>query len=107
MTGFADIAVSELRWNDYELTDDEETLQRLFAEDDDPECPDGFETSWSVDDEDVGRVSCYSLGVVGEGEAHLRWTYDPDRIVAEAYALEEPSAQALYDWWRTEAGPQA
>ena len=32
MTGFADIAVPELRWNDYELTDDEEMLQRLFTD---------------------------------------------------------------------------
>jgi hypothetical protein len=77
-----------------------------FSESDDPTCPDGYESSWSVDDTEVGRIACYYLGVAGEGEAHLRWTYDPDRIVAEAYALREPSAQDLYDWWGTRAGPQ-
>ena len=77
-----------------------------FAESGDPACPDGTESSWSLDDTPVGRVACYYLGVAGEGEAHLRWTYDPDRIVAEAYALEAPSAQPIYDWWETDAGPQ-
>lgn len=77
-----------------------------FSEPDDPACPDGYEDSWSVDDADVGRVACYYLGVAPGGEAHMRWTYDPDRIVAEAYALRQASAQRLYDWWLDDAGPQ-
>jgi hypothetical protein len=77
-----------------------------FSETSDPACPGGYETSWSLHDVDVGRVACYYLGPQGEGEAHLLWTYDPDRIVGEATALQQPSAQALFDWWTSDAGPQ-
>jgi hypothetical protein len=77
-----------------------------FAEPNDAECPGGYETSWSLDDVDVGRLACYYSGVPGRGEAHLQWTYDPDQIVAEAYALQQNSAQKLYDWWERDAGPQ-
>ena len=76
-----------------------------YAEDDDPACGGGYETSWSVDGRDVGRVACDFQGAAPDGEAHIQWTYDPDHIVAEAVITQQSSAEAQLDWWRNSAGP--
>ena len=76
-----------------------------YSDDEDPACGGGYETSWSVDGQDVGRVACNFQGAAPDGEAHIQWTYDPDHIVAEAVVIRQSSAQAQLDWWRNSAGP--
>jgi hypothetical protein len=78
-----------------------------YAEDGDAACGDGYEAAWSVDGKDVGRVACAFEGAAPDGEAHILWTYDPDRIVAEAVVTQQSSAQPELDWWRNSAGPVA